>query len=141
MANFIYSVFQAFGFTHPFHPVLTHLVIGPIIAAFLFSLVAWIFKKPVLYKTAHQLTWLAVVFWFFTVFFGFMDWLHFYNGELLFPIIMKLIFAGVLLPLLLASVLIKKRLAAESKILIIFYGASLLDVLVIGYFGGALVFG
>jgi uncharacterized membrane protein len=141
MPGLFYAILKALGYTHPFHPVLTHLVIGPVIAALLFALIGWIFSKPVLYKTAHQLTWFAFVFWFFTVIVGIFDWLQFYNGELLFAIQMKMIFAGVLFFLLLGAILIKRRLPEGSKIPIIFYGASVLDVLVIGFFGGNLVFG
>ena len=141
MANFVYGIFKAIGYGHPFHPVLTHLVIGPVIAAFLLSLVAWIFRRPVLFRTARHLNVFAFVMWFFTVGMGILDWQEFYDAQMLSAIIAKMILAGVLFLVLLATVLVNRKIPADSKIPIILYALSTCCVMGLGYFGGSLVFG
>jgi len=141
MGDFVYRIFNALGYSHPFHPVLTHLVIGSVIAAFLLSLWGWIFKKPILYQTARHLTVLAFVMWFFTAAMGVIDWQHFYSGELLPAIKMKMILASVLFVILLSTILVNRKLPSESRIPIILYALSTACVLGLGYFGGSLVFG
>ncbi len=141
VGNFVYGIFGALGYTHPFHPVLTHLVVGPVIAAFLISLFGWIFKRPGLLRTARHLTVFAFVLWFFTAAMGFIDWQHFYSEQVMTPIIMKMILAGVLFVVLLATILLNRRLPMDSKYPILLYAASTICVLGLGYFGGNLVYG
>ena len=141
MGNFIYNTLGSVGFTDPLHPILTHLVIGPVIAALLIALFAWIFNKPAGFRTARHLTVFSFVMWFFTVAMGFLDWKHFQSGQLIHAIIMKFILASVLFLILLATILVNRRLPLESKIPIIFYALSTACVLALGYYGGSLVYG
>jgi len=141
MGNFIYSIFGALGYTHPFHPVLVHLVIGPVIAAFLIALAGWIWNRDAFLRTARHLTVFAFILWFFTVFMGITDWQHFMGGAPVPAITAKLILAGVLFLLLLATILVNRRLPVSSRIPIIFYTLSTLTVAGLGYFGGQLVYG
>ena len=50
MFDFIYEMLQKFGYTHPLHPTLTHLPIGLVLAAFVFGLIAIVFRKPLLFQ-------------------------------------------------------------------------------------------
>ena len=141
MASSVYGIFQAIGYTHPFHPVLTHLVVGPVVAAFLIAVVAWIARKPALLRTPQHLTVVAFVMWFFTAGMGLLDWQHFYDGRLVPSIVAKMILAGALFLLLLSTMLVNRRLPVESRIPIILYSASTICVGGLGYFGGNLVYG
>jgi hypothetical protein len=42
MIEFIYQFLAKFGYTHPLHPVLTHIPIGMVMGAFLFLLIAYL---------------------------------------------------------------------------------------------------
>src|SRR5262245_29090663 len=110
MHELMYNIAGFFGFEHPLHPLVTHLVIGPVVASLIFGVIAWIWKKPVFWKTARYMTVLGFVFWFVTVFFGIIDWNQFYGGSTsMIQITMKLIFAGVLFLLLLVALLIQRK--------------------------------
>ncbi len=141
MANALYSFLKLFGFEHPLHPVLVHMVIGPVIAALLFYLIAWIFKKPALYSTARQLNVFALIAWFPTVTMGVLDWLHFYGGANIPEIMYKSIGAGVLLIILVTNVVLFKKIDKGSKIHLVLYLAAGLTVAFIGLMGGNLVYG
>ena len=70
-----------------------------------------------------------------------MDWQHFYAGAWLFPIIMKLWLAGLLLVLLTAAVVLGRRKGGNPAGLMQLYALALVTVGAIGYFGGELVYG
>jgi uncharacterized membrane protein len=142
MDKLFYDLLGFAGFTHPLHPVLITMVVGPVIASFLFAAIAFLFKKPEFYKTSRQLTVLAFVFWFPTVAVGIIDWVHFYGGSTKMPQIdAKLVLAGVLFVVLLGNMLLFK--AGEKKplipILLMLVATGLVSGL--GYFGGDIVFG
>ncbi len=142
LEDIIYGIAKAVGYAHPIHPVLTHLVIGPVLVAFVFAVLGWIFMKPTLRHAARLLTVFAFVLWFFTFAMGLIDWRHFYGGSLaIFEIRMKLILAGVLFLLLLATIALNRRLPEGSRIPLILYTLSALTVIGLGYYGGSLVFG
>ena len=142
MANAIYAFLGALGFTHPVHPILVHITIGSVVGAFVFGLIAWLFKRPVLYATARHGSVLGLVSAFFTVFMGVMDWQYRFGGEWPYPIILtKMILSGVLFLILFAVVLVNRRVPKDSKIPLVFYTAAAVDVLAIGLFGGRLVYG
>jgi hypothetical protein len=121
------------------HPPAAHIPIGLVIGAFIFLLVALIFKRRFL-TTAHQCIVLALIFLFPATFLGFTDWLHFYAGAWSFPIKMKIAMTGTLLIFLTAAVImeIKKIGGLMSKFFV--YFLCLVSVIGIGYFGGSLVF-
>ncbi len=141
MANALYSFLHSFGFAHPLHPVLVHLVIGPIIAALLFYLIGWLFKKPTLYTTARQLNVFALVAWFPTVTMGVLDWIHFYGAANIPEIRWKALGASVLLVLLVVNILLYKKIDKGSKIHLVLYLAAGLTVAFVGLMGGDLVYG
>ncbi|HET6487186.1 MAG TPA: DOMON domain-containing protein [Spirochaetia bacterium] len=141
IANLFYVVLGALGYGHPFHPVLTHLVVGPVLVAFLLGLIAWIFRRPVLHQTARHLTVFSLVAWFFTVAVGILDWVHFYGADLgIFEIRMKLILASALLVVLIGTLVLHRRVPKESSAPVIAYAVSALLVVLLGYYGGNLVY-
>jgi uncharacterized membrane protein len=54
MIESIYQTLANFGYTHPLHPTLTHLPIGMVMGAFLFALVALVFRRTSLSRTARH---------------------------------------------------------------------------------------
>ena len=70
-----------------------------------------------------------------------MDWQHFYNGAWLFPVKIKFILAAVLILLIFASVFLAYRKGTESGLVLANYSLSFVVVVMLGYFGGNLVYG
>ena len=141
MIESIYQTLTKFGYTHPLHPALTHVPIGMVMGAFLFVLVALIFRRTNLTQTARNCSVLALIAAVPTALLGIMDWLHFYGGSLLFPIKMKLILAGILIVFLILAVIFGFFGETFSKIVISLYVLCLFTVIGLGYFGGELVYG
>ena len=141
MPEAIYAFLTAVGYPHPLHPILTHITIGSVFGAVLFAVVGWIWRRPVLWTTARHVIVLAFISAFFTAGMGVIDWLHFYAGALLPAIVVKMVASGVLVVLLLVTILVQRRLPLESKLLLLFYVLALANVIVLGFFGGNLVYG
>ena len=142
MDTVFYNLLQAIGYGHPLHPVLTHLVIGPVIAALLFALMGWIAKRPTFFRTARHMTVLAFIFWFFAAGIGVIDWIHFYNASTDIPQIqIKAIVAGILLVILVVTIVLNRRWPEDSKRPILLYLLAVACVVILGFEGGDLVFG
>jgi uncharacterized membrane protein len=140
MPNAIYGLLNAIGLPHPLHPILVHITIGAVVASFLFSLVALLFNRPVLFDTARHSIILGFISAFFTIFMGFIDAFQF-GWWLTERIVIKMVLSGVLMLLLLATILVGRTLKKDSKIPLIFYTLAMVNVLAIGFFGGYLVYG
>jgi uncharacterized membrane protein len=142
LEDIIYGIAKGIGYRHPIHPILTHLVIGPVLLAFAFAVIGRIFEKPALEKSARPITVFAFVLWFFTFIQGIIDWKRFYGGSLgIFEIRMKLILAGVLFALLLGTMIANRRLKEGSRIPLVLYTLSAAVVVALGFYGGNLVYG
>ena len=141
MFDSVYKLLEHIGYPHPIHPTEVHMPIGLIVGALIFRIAATLFRRPALAQTAHYCTVLAGIFLFPTILFGFMDWQHFYAGAWLHPIRIKLVLAIVLLTLVFASVFLAHKKGAGSGIVLANYAASFLIVVVLGYYGGELVYG
>ncbi len=142
MDQLFYNVLGLVGFAHPLHPVLITMVVGPVIASFLFAAVALLFKKPEFYKTSRQLTVVAFIFWFPTVAVGIIDWIHFYGASTkMTEINIKLILAGVLFLVLLGNIFLFKAGEKQPLIPVILMLVATGLVSALGYFGGNIVFG
>ncbi|MGR8935865.1 MAG: DUF2231 domain-containing protein [Gammaproteobacteria bacterium] len=141
MSDFIYGFLEKIGYHHPLHPVLVHMPIGLVVAAFLLSCAALLMRRSSLATSAYHDLVAAFVFFFPSAFMGIVDWQRYYHGAWLPPIRMKLLLAPVLLLLLSAGVFMGYRQGAQAKGLLFIYLLSLLTVSTMGYFGGQLTFG
>jgi uncharacterized membrane protein len=141
--NAFYRLLSSLGYTHPVHPAIVHMSIGLVVAAFIFAWSALLFKdkRESLQRTAQYCTILALLFWFPVVFFGLLDWQHFFNGAWLYPIEVKLILAVILLVLLVIGVLVGSKGREGSKLLLVVYTLCFFTVVGLGYFGAQLVYG
>lgn len=141
MIDSFYQMLAKMGYTHPLHPTLTHVVMGLVIGGFVFGLVAGFLKRPKLAQSARHCIGLALITLVPTVVLGYMDWQFRYAGAWLFPIKIKIALAAVLLVLLLIAIFIRRQADRWSKNVIVVYALCLVTVVVIGYFGGELVYG
>ncbi len=142
MAELFYQLLGMIGFTHPLHPVLITMVVGPAIASFLFAALAFFFQKPDYYKTSRQLTVVAFIFWFPTVAVGIIDWIHFYGGSNnMVEINNKLVLAGVLFLVLFGNIMLFKAGQKKPLILLLLTLAATINVSLLGFYGGEIVFG
>jgi uncharacterized membrane protein len=141
MIDSFYEVLDKIGFAHPVHAPLTHTPMGLIIGVFIFALVALLSRRTILPTMAYRrIILLALIFTLPTALFGYTDWQHFYDGDWLFPIKIKLFLTGVLIVLLFIGVIFGRKKEAETKSSLAIYTLCLLVVTALGYFGGQLVF-
>jgi uncharacterized membrane protein len=141
MFEFIYQCLQDIGYTHPLHPPMTHVPVGLTIGAFIFGLGAFLLRRSSLSNTAHHCTILALIGLFPTVLLGYMDWQHNFAGAWIFPIKMKFILACVLLVLLVIAAILGRDRGNGPRNVVGIHLLCLLTVIVLGYFGGELVYG
>jgi uncharacterized membrane protein len=141
MIESIYQILAKIGYTHPLHPLATHLPAGLIIGAFAFALPAWIFNRKNLAQTARHCLILALIMAVPTILLGLMDWQYRFGGAYLFEIKMKLLLGGILLLLLLIAVVYDALAGVSTKTGLAIYALCLLTVIGLGYFGGELVYG
>lgn len=137
--DLFYRALATLGYTHPIHPPLTHVVVGCLVGAFVFALMARITGKFAFETSARHSAALAAAAVPPTILLGILDWQHRYGGAWLAPVKTKMVLAGVLLVLLLAGVLAGRRVAFRARFVV--YACSLLVAVGLGYFGGELVYG
>jgi uncharacterized membrane protein len=143
----IYNFLARLGYTHPIHPTEVHMPIGLVVGSLVFIYIAVIFnrhrpeKRHRLEQTVRYCIILAFIWIFPTMLFGYMDWQHFYAGAWLFPIKVKLITAGILAVLLFFAILVARKWGPASIFAVPIYTLCFLAVVVLGYFGGQLVYG
>ncbi len=141
MIALFYELLEKIGYDHPVHPAFTHIPMGLIIGVFIFALVALVFRRNILSSLAYRrIILLALIFTFPTALFGYTDWQHFYEGDWLFAIKVKLALTGVLIVLLFIAVSLKGKRESETKSSLGIYALCFLVVTALGYFGGQLVF-
>lgn len=140
MVENIYSLLESIGFSHPLHPMLTHIPMGMIIGMVVFSSLALVRQNGTLDKTAYHCSVLALLSILPVIVAGILDWLQFQEGEWNEFIIIKMVLGGVLTVLLTASVIFKKRESTNKKMFLI-YLACLACAGGLGYSGGELVYG
>ncbi len=140
MVDSLYAFLRELGYTHPLHPPMTHLPLGMIIGAFIFSLLARMLGRDSMASTTRHCSILASLSLLPTAALGVADWLHFYSGAWLFPIRMKILLASALTVLLLISLLLERRGGVVRRTLIVFLGLCVMASAGLGYLGGELVF-
>lgn len=140
MVESLYSFLAAVGFTHPLHPMLTHVPMGMIIGMVVFSLFGLMLKNPDLAETAFHCSVLALLSVVPVIGAGILDWLHLQQGEWNKYIIVKMILGALLTILLAVTVVMKKKGVSPAKMLL-FYFICLACAGGLGYSGGQLVYG
>jgi uncharacterized membrane protein len=159
MLNSFYHFLEKLGYSHPIHPMVTHLTVGLTMGTLVFALVSVIFRKVRLKLTAWHCAILAAVSVVPTAGFGIMDWQYHWKGIWL-PtvegktILAKMILAGALFVCLLVGLLLVRRREGESEdaashpwrdarsiVALILYGLSTAIVITLGFLGGNLVYG
>ena len=140
MIENFYGFLEMVGFGHPLHPMLTHVPMGMIIGAVLFSLLGVLFKKQSLTTTAHHCITLALVFVVPVIIAGILDWQKFYGGDMEVLIIVKMVLGG-LFTALLGVAFFQQRAGLAPKRLVIIYLLCLACAGGLGYCGGELVYG
>lgn len=135
----IYRLLESIGYVHPLHPTMTHFPIGLVAGAFVLGLLSLLFRREDMARAARFCIVIALISVFPTVFFGFMDWQHYYAGGWLSAITVKIALAIVLF-ILLGIALIFFRDKPRSVKAVITCGFSFLITIGLGYFGGQLVY-
>ncbi len=139
MIDFIYHSFEKMGYTHPLHPPITHLPMGLVVAAFVFALVALLFRRTILPSLSYdRIILLAFILAFPTIFLGYADWQHHYYGAWLHPIKVKLVLSGVFLILLFLGLIYGRKAGGESKGALAIYALCFLSVTGLGFYGAQL---
>ena len=139
MLDFIYNTLASIGFTHPLHPVTTHIPMGMAIGGFIFKLASY--KWDSLSKSAYYCYFMALIFSPFAIITGLMDWQQKFGGTINNTIMVKIISVIVFIILLLFFIYLNNKIKSEKKIIFILYLLCFLNALIIGFIGGQLVFG
>lgn len=140
MVESLYTLMASLGFTHPLHPMLTHIPMGMIIGMVTFSLFGLITGNGTLSQTAFHCSVFALLAVFPVMGAGILDWLQFQEGSWNNYIIAKMALAALLTVLLAVSVILKRKGASQGKMLLI-YLLCLTCASGLGYAGGELVYG
>ncbi len=140
MFESIYQFLGNLGYHHPLHPTLTHAPIGLTIGAFVFGIIGLISGEGYL-RTARRCAVLALIAAPPTILLGVMDWQHYYKGAFLFPIVAKLILALLLLLFLTLGIVKGVKGGPTARSPVLFYTFCLGLVILLGYFGGEMVYG
>jgi len=137
--NAFYDFLDRIGYMHPIHPAMVHMPIGLVVGATAFIGMAFFRRFRSFRTSAHHAMVLALIFWFPTVTFGVMDWQRYLGGAWLFDIKVKVTLALLLLVLLIIGVVLGAR-QASLHVLGPIYALCFAAVVVLGYYGGQLVY-
>ena len=153
MIHAFYQFIGRLGYTHPLHPMVTHITVGLTLATLVFAIVSLLFRRVRLKLTAWHCAVLAVVSVVPTVILGWMDWQEKLNGEWLTVIVIKMVLAGSLFVCLLAGLLLGRERPNEQNeatvqpwrspraiAALVLYGVCAGIVIALGFYGGSLVY-
>jgi len=140
MIENLYDILAKFGFSHPLHPMLTHVPMGMIIGMVVFSLLGLIWQDKFFNRTAYHCSILALLSVIPVIIAGMLDWVQFMEGEWLTFIIIKMVLGALLTILLAVSVVLKSK-EGSPKLVFLFYFLCLACAGGLGYSGGSLIFG
>ncbi len=139
MVESIFALLEKIGFAHPLHPMLTHVPMGMIIGAVVFSFLGLRWKNNFPQTAAHCAI-LALITIFPTIFAGFLDWQHRMAGAWETLIIIKMVLSFLLTALLVTSIVFRRRGATPGKMFLIYF-LCLACAGGLGFSGGELVYG
>ncbi len=140
MIENLYEIMEKLGFSHPLHPMLTHVPMGMIIGMVLFSFLGLIWQSKHFNRTAYHCSILALLGVVPVITAGILDWLKFMEGEWITFIIIKMVLAALLTIFLTISVVLKSKNGGPKTIFLL-YILCLACAGGLGYSGGELVFG
>jgi mono/diheme cytochrome c family protein len=141
MVDLFYGILAKLGYTHPVHVMVTHMPVGLVTGSLALLVVAFLWKKEHLARSARHVFIVALIFVVPTIIAGLMDWIHFYNAAWIPAIKAKIILASVLLVLLVLGVVFGEKGKGFTPLMLVIYALSFLTVIGLGYFGGNLVYG
>jgi len=136
----VYAFVGRLGYHHPLHPTQVHIPIGLIVGAFILGVIGKSRPNTQFSRAAWYCLVMAMLFTIPTIVTGWMDWRHFFAGALILPFKVKLVFASLLLVLLVAGYFMGRGNGGTARGMMGVYTASLVTVVLLGYFGGELVF-
>ncbi len=136
----LYRFLESIGYGHPIHPPLAHMPVGLVVGAFFFIIAGRISRRPDMRRTALHCAVLALIFMVPTVALGVTDWLHFYEGAWIEPIIIKFVMTAVLFILLAAAIILERRKRTGFAGLFLIYLLCTATVTVLGFYGAQLVY-
>lgn len=137
----IYHLLSRMGYEHPIHPPLTHILIGLVVGAFVFGVIALILGRPKMVLTARHCIIFAYLSLFPVALLGFMDWQHYFAGTWLLPIKIKLGLTLLFFVLSTIGIVLGGRPARSQKVTNTIYGLCFATLIGLGYYGGDLAFG
>jgi uncharacterized membrane protein len=141
MIEFIYQTLAKMGYSHPLHPVMTHIPMGMIMGGFLFALGSVAMKKNDLAIAAHYSYTMALIFVLPTMTLGYMDWQYKLEAEWSGLILTKIILALVLAGVLVVTFFYGKNMKVDVKKKLILYGICFVIAMGLGFIGGELQYG
>ncbi len=135
-----YGTVERLGYAHAIHPTQVHMVIGLLVGALVFALLARRWKTSSLNLSARHCFLLAAFFAFPAILTGWMDWQYFLSG-MWFPVIQgKLALSGLLLLLLGTGFVLGRRGREGTTGVLVIYIFCFFTVGALGYLGGSLVY-
>lgn len=141
MIDSLYQFILQAGYSHPWHPMATHLPAGCIMAAFVFLVLSRLSRNPSYFQTARHCMGLALFFLPLTVLSGYLDWQRYLAGAWILPIQIKLGLAAALFVFMLLAVALRRNLNRPGGLFIFINLVCLILVMGLGYFGAELVHG
>lgn len=141
MIETIFEFLTKIGFLHPIHPAFTHIPMGMVMGAVAFRFGSFLPKLKFLAKTGYYCVIMGLLGLPPTVFTGYLDWQHRYEGQWETLIIVKMVLAAFLGILMLAIAIMDDpedpRLDRKTG----FYALMMLMAIGLGFSGGELIFG
>jgi mono/diheme cytochrome c family protein len=139
--NAPYVLLKALNYQHPIHPILVHVTVGSIAAAFLLATLGYARSKPDMRRAAWYCMIIALAFVITKAMTGLTGWWRSYSAAMIFPFQMKLILASTLSGLLLVGFLVGRRSGGKASFMVLVYTLCFMAVAGLGYFGGEIVYG
>jgi uncharacterized membrane protein len=141
MTAFIYSTLEKIGYTHPLHPAVVHFPIGMAMAALLFVILSSYFRKTELAPAAYYSHIFGLVTVLPSLLLGYMDWQHFFGGEVSALFIAKIVMGLTLLAAICAALLVGRKGNVGDKRFLWLSVACVVLTIAIGYCGGEIQYG
>ena len=141
MIDALYALLKSIGFDEPLHSPITHMPIGLVVGAFIFFIVAVVFKRKQFEFSARHAAILGFIFAFPTIILGAFDWIHFYHGVLMPAIIVKISLATLVLLSLGAVIIVGGETKLHVGWLSGLLALAFVAVMGLGYFGSGIVRG